>query len=187
MNWRTRLRGWWHRNGPYRHSGQVTFTTTVLDEYNRGEGFQVEWESHNLITNGMKTLLACLFANQSGYSGVQYLAIGSGDPNGDPLNPAAPNVSDTKLTTEIARVPVTISFLDDLGNPTTGTNPSTHVQLQGVFGRGVGTGNNVEFGLFGGNAGGGVNGGGYLLDRVTHPVKVKGAGDERRITIVINF
>lgn len=180
-------RGWWHRHLPYRDSGQIHFTTIIIDEFDRGNGFQVEWEGHNLITTGMKTLLAVLLANQPGYVGVQYMAIGSGDPNGDPLNPAAPNVSDTKLATEVARVPVTVSFLDDLGNPTTGTNPSTHVQIQGVFGEGVGSGNNVEFGLFGGNAGGGVNGGGYLLDRITHPVKYKLSGDVRRITIVINF
>lgn len=182
------LTGWIHRHQFYRHSGKIEFRTHVYveDKLPDGEWCTV-WQGHNLVTIGMKTVLACLFANQAGYSGVQYMVTGSGDPNANLLAPSAPNVSDTKLATETARVPVVISFIDDLGNPTTGTNPSTHVQIQGTFGEGVATGNNVEFGLVGGNAGAGVNGGGYLLDHITHPNKYKESGDTRRITIIIDF
>lgn len=177
--------GWpWRREHV---SGNIPLTTHFYDEFDRGSGFKVEAEGHNLITDGMRTLLAALLANQQGYVGVQYWAVGDGGPNIDLLAPSAPLPTDTSLAREVARVPVTVSFVDDFGKLTAGGALSKHVQIQATFDRGVATGNNVEFGLFGGNASASVAGGGLLLNHVTHPVKVKNTGDIRRLTIIIDF
>jgi hypothetical protein len=172
---------------PQHVSGSINFTTHFYDELFCEDGTYSLDEGSNLITDGMRTVLAALFANQAGYAGVQYWAIGSGPANGDPLNPPAALPTDAALTTEIARVPVTVSFVDDFGNATGGSMLSKHVQVQATFGQGIGTGSNVEFGLLGGNASASVGGTGYLLNHVTHPVKFKNNGDVRRLTIVIDF
>jgi hypothetical protein len=176
-----------HVKERYTKSGHITFTTHFYDEIIQPDGSVEMTEGHNLITDGMRQLLAALFAGQSGYTGVQYWAVGSGPANGDLINPLAPLSTDNRLATETARVPVTISFVDDLGSPTSGLGLSKHVQVQATFGAGISTGTNVEFGLFGGNASASVNGGGLLLNRVTHPMKYKNSGDIRRLTIIIDF
>lgn len=182
---------WWklrqHFFSPnLRVTNAIRFSTRFRDEFDRGNGFVVEGEGHNLITDGMRNVLAALLAGQGGYSGVQYWAVGSGDAGADPLSPPAPSPSDTKLAVETGRVPVTISFVDDFGEATTGNALSKHVKIQAVFDKGIATGQNSEFGLFGGNASGTAESG-ILLNRVTHPLKHKGSGDIRRITIIIDF
>lgn len=160
--------------------------THFVDEWDRGAGFQVEGEGSNLIVLGMRKLLAALLGNQSGYVGVQYWAVGSGPVGGSLTSPAPPTTSDTRLAAELARVPVTIGFVDDFGKATTGGAVSRNLQIQATFGPDVATGDNVEFALFGGTATASADTG-IMLNRVTHPLKTKESWDSRRLTIVLSF
>ncbi len=159
--------------------------THYVDERDDGAGFVVVAEGHNLTTDPLRVLLAALFGGQIGYSGVQFWAVGSGDPSDNPQSPPAPSPTDARLVTEIARVPVAISYLDDLGNPVVG-GVSRHIQVQAVFPQGLATGANTEFGLFGGTATAVANTG-LMIDRVTHPVFNKQSNTTRRITLVFSF
>lgn len=171
--------------------------THFFDEWDRGKGLKVEGEGHNLITNPMRLLIAsALVGDQnyyadsvittSGRKGIQYWAVGSGNPLDDVATPAAPSVTDTKLYAEIARVPITLTYVDNLGNPTVGGATSRSIQVQATFGVNVANGNNIEFGLYGGNATTTADSG-LLLNRVTHPLKYKNTNDIRRLTIVFSL
>lgn len=159
--------------------------THYVDEIVGGDGaVRSRDEGHNLVVAGFARLLAALFQSLNGYAGVQYWAVGSGDPNDNPLTPTAANPLATKLVNEIARVPVTTSFVDELGEPT--ASITNRVRVQATFDPGVGSGNNVEFGLFGGDAAA-TSDSGFLIDLVVHPVKVKLADETRRLTLVFTF
>ena len=160
--------------------------TRYTDEYDDGQGYRLHEAGHNLIVNDCRKLLAALFAGASGYGGVQYWAVGSGDPTDSDAAPAPAAPSDTRLRAEIARVPVTISFLDELGQPMAGAGLSRIVRVQAEFVEGVGTGRNLEFGLFGGNATSVANSG-LLIDRVVHQAKYKESTEARRLTIDFTF
>lgn len=171
--------------------------THFKDEWDRGEGFVLEGEGHNLVTNPMRLLIASALIGEatyfaddvittSGRKGIQYWATGSGNPLDDATNPASPAVTDTRLFAELARVPVSVTFVDDLGNATIGGAASRRIQVQATFGENVATGYNTEFGLFGGNATTATNSG-LLLNRVTHPLKYKNSNDIRRLTLVFSL
>lgn len=160
--------------------------THFTDEYDRGDGWTLHATGHNLIVNDCRKLLAALFASAVGYAGVQYWAVGSGLTTDLDSAPAPASPTDTRLRTEIARVPVTISFLDDLGQPMAGAGLSRVVRVQATFPEGTATGRNLEFGLFGGNATATVNSG-LLIDRVVHQAKYKESTEARRLTIDFTF
>lgn len=160
--------------------------TRYTDEYDAGDGYALHATGHNLIVNDCRKLLAALFAGAAGYGGVQYWAVGSGDPADSDASPTPAAPSDTALRAEIARVPVAVSFLDDLGQPMAGAGLSRVVRVQATFPEGVATGRNLEFGLFGGNATSAANSG-LLLDRVVHQAKYKESTEARRLTIDFTF
>lgn len=160
--------------------------THYTDEYDRGDGWVLHTEGHNLIVNDCRKLLAALFAGATGYAGVQYWAVGSGLATDSDSSPTPASPTDTRLRTEIARVPVTVSYLDDLGQPMAGAGISRVVRVQATFPEGTGTGRNLEFGLFGGNATSTVNSG-LLIDRVVHQAKYKESTEARRLTIDFTF
>ena len=59
-------------------------------------------KSHNLIVDGLYKIITSLLSAKGGYSGLQYSAVGSGNPSWDSELPN-PQTSDTRLTQEIGR------------------------------------------------------------------------------------
>lgn len=124
----------------------------------------------NLIVQGFGVLVAALLAQEQGYEGIQYWAVGQGQATWDSLTPpqrAAKSLySLTALYDEIARVEVVTVYLDanDLEVP----GPTNKIEVRAVFGPTV-SGALREFGLFGGNATTTL-GSGILIDHKAHAI-----------------
>lgn len=109
-------------------------------------------EGHNTVVTTFLKLVTCLLKNQSGYSGIQYWAIGSGASSWDTTLPN-PVASANKLTAEIGRVALTssdIKFLNASFNEV--TTPTNILQIKKTFSESMCNGVWREFGIFGGNA-----------------------------------
>lgn len=126
---------------------------------------------HNLVVNSFLNLVMCLLKKQSGYSGIQYWAIGQGSTSWDSLSdPPTPAVTDTRLTSEIGRVPIAaseIAFLNASYNVV--TTPSNIIQITHTFGTADCNGAWREFGIFGGNATAALNSG-IMINKRNHKV-----------------
>ena len=142
---------------------------------------------HNTVVNTCSNLIACLMKGQSGYSGIQYWAVGSGNPNMSNTNPDTPNVADTKLQAETFRKaikPSDITFLDSGNSPTeTITNK---IQISITFLESEANGELREFGLFGGVATG-TKDSGIMINRKIHPLIYKTSGMRLDRIIRITF
>lgn len=140
--------------------------------------------SHNLVVNSFLTLVMCLLKQESGYSGIQYWAIGSGDSSWDNSLPS-PSVDSTRLTSEIGRVAISsdnIKFLDSDFNeyPT----PTNIIQVSHIFGTGDCNGVWREFGIFGGNATDSANSG-IMINKRHHAIITK--TEEMTIERIMRF
>jgi len=144
------------------------------------------WEK-NLIVVGFSKLVATLFKVEAGYSGLLYWGVGQGSftpglPAVSPWDTMSPSqrasVSTTamyKLYSEIARVgSLVVSYLDVSNNPLTigqfiaAGNTTVKLQIEATFGTSY-SGYFREFGIFGGNANGGLNTG-LMIDHKAHAV-----------------
>lgn len=147
-------------------TGQITdriFKNGVLVEERVG---------HNLVVNSVLKLIMCLLKIQSGYSGIQYWAVGSGASSWDNSLPT-PAVGDTRLTAELGRVkidPSEIVFLDSSYNVS--STPTNIIQITHTFGTGDCNGKWREFGIFGGNATATSNSG-LMINKRNHEVITK--------------
>lgn len=109
-------------------------------------------EGHNTVVTTFLNLVTCLLKNQSGYSGIQYWAVGSGATSWDTTLPA-PAVSSTKLTAEIGRVALTSSNIKFLNSSFAEVSTPTNIlQIKKTFSESMCNGVWREFGIFGGNA-----------------------------------
>lgn len=127
---------------------------------------------HNLIVNSFLKLVMCLIKRQSGYSGIQYWAVGSGDASWDSSIPT-PDENATRLTKELGRVtiqPSEISFLDTSYNVV--STPTNIIQIKHTFGVNDCNGVWREFGIFGGNATASANSG-IMINKRHHAVLTK--------------
>lgn len=109
---------------------------------------------HNMIVNSF-TYLVMAFAKQvPGYSGIQYWAIGSGEPTWDQLATVpSPNADEVKLTNEINRIRIDesdMTFLNADGSVS--SKPTNIIQIKKTFGANDCNGKWREFAIFGGNA-----------------------------------
>lgn len=111
-------------------------------------------ESHNLVVNSFLNLVMCLLKHESGYSGIQYWAIGEGLDTWDDLDEVpSPGLGETTLVKEIGRMPIDPSAIVFLNNDFTEiTTPSNIIQITHTFGVNDCNGKWREFGIFGGNA-----------------------------------
>lgn len=139
--------------------------------YKNGELVE-EIEGHNLVVKSFLNLVMCLLKQQSGYTGIQYWAVGSGASSWD-SNMPTPDIEATRLTFEIGRMPIAaedISFLDADYNKI--STPSNILEVKHIFGTNECNGVWREFGIFGGNATVSSNSG-IMINKRHHAVLTK--------------
>jgi hypothetical protein len=155
----------------------------------RGDVVDVGWRS-NVVVDRCRQLLAAMMKGDAGASGVQFLAVGRGDPAWDLASP--PALASTEQLVDPTPVMLSIaagdmSYLDASGSPVPGPTP----RLQIVVNMPPGTpapdpGESSyplrEFALFGAFATDD-----YMIDYVRHPVINKGSGDSLVRTIRLVF
>ena len=151
----------------------VHMTGDIIDKIYDKDGNLIKViEGHNLVVTPFVKLVMALCKGESGYSGIQYWAIGSGNVEWD-TTPQEPSINASLLTNEIGRVainPDNIKFLlPDLSETDAPTNI---LQIKHTFGVDDCNGEWREFGIFGGNATSDANSG-IMINKRHHPVIVK--------------
>ena len=137
----------------------VKMTGEITDRIFKNGVLVDERHGHNLVVNSFLRLVMCLLKKQSGYTGIQYWAVGSGAASWD-SNMPTPDINATQLTAELGRVAIPASeivFLDSNYDET--ATPTNIIQVKHVFGTADCNGVWREFGLFGGNATSNANSG----------------------------
>lgn len=125
---------------------------------------------HNLVVNSFLNLVMCLVKQQSGYKGIQYWAVGKGSASWDGAEPPAPAITDTRLTSEIGRVPIAASEIVFLNSNYEVVNtPTNIIQISHIFGTADCNGEWREFGIFGGNGTTAANSG-IMINKRHHKV-----------------
>lgn len=150
----------------------VKMVGEITDRIFKNGVFVEERKGHNLVVNSVLKLIMCLLKNQSGYSGIQYWAVGSGASSWDSSMPS-PDVNATRLTTEIGRVAIPSSeivFLDSNNNVS--STPTNIIQITHTFGTADCNGVWREFGIFGGNATATANSG-LMINKRHHAIITK--------------
>lgn len=145
-------------------------------------------EGQNIIVKNIGKLIASLFKIQSGYTGLQYWAVGSGSESWDNVNPTPATENDTQLVNEIGRKaisPSNITYLDEGNQPT--STVTNKIRVTVTFGTGDCNGTWREFAIFGGNATGTRNSG-LAINHKNHSIMVKTAEMtvERQIIFTFN-
>ena len=150
----------------------VKMTGEITDRIFKNGVLVDERHGHNLVVNSFLRLVMCLLKKQSGYTGIQYWAVGSGAASWD-SNMPTPDINATQLTAELGRVAIPASeivFLDSNYDET--STPTNIIQVKHVFGTADCNGVWREFGLFGGNATSNANSG-ILINKRHHAVITK--------------
>jgi hypothetical protein len=139
-------------------------------------GEKTEYRYFNTVVNSCSNLIACLLKGQSGYAGLQYWAVGSGNPSMSNTSPDTPSVTDTKLLAETFRkaiAPTDIAFLDT--NNVVTASVTNKIQVSVTFTESEANGELREFGLYGGNATA-TKDSGIMINRKIHPLIYKTSG-----------
>lgn len=150
----------------------IKMTGQITDRIFKNGVLVEERVGHNLVVNTALNLIMALLKRQSGYSGIQYWAVGSGASSWDSGLPS-PSASDTRLTAEIGRVaidPSEIVFLN--GSLQVSSTPTNIIQITHTFGVNDCNGKWREFGIFGGNATASANSG-IMINKRNHEVITK--------------
>ena len=154
--------------------GRVNMVGEITDRiYKNGELIDVRI-GHNIIVNSFLNLTMALMAGATGYAGIQYWAIGSGNASWD-SDPVDPAENATQLTNEIGRVAIAsseIKFVD--AEYQESATPTNILQIEHSFGANDCNGTWREFGLFGGNATITANSG-IMINKKHHAVLTKTA------------
>ena len=152
----------------------VKMTGEIRDRIFKNGQFVEERVGHNIVVNTFLPLVMSLLKKQTGYSGIQYWAVGSGNASWD-TNMPTPVVTETQLTSEIGRVAIPASEIVFLDSDFEVTNtPTNIIQITHTFGTSDCNGSWREFGLFGGNATTSANSG-YMINKKHHSVLTKTA------------
>ena len=162
----------------------VKMTGQSIDRIFKNGKLVDEIVGHNLVVNSFLNLVMCLLKQQSGYSGVQYWAVGSGASSWD-SNMPTPELTATRLTAEIGRVPITadeLAFLDQ--DYRVVSTPTNILQISHTFGADDCNGVWREFGIFGGNATAVLNSG-IMVNKRHHSVITK--TEEMTIERIMRF
>lgn len=147
-------------------------TGESIDRIYKGGVLVEERVGHNLVVNSFLNLVMCLLKQQSSYSGLQYWAVGSGSASWDTQIPT-PDIGASRLTTEIGRVPLSLSDFAFLNDDYEVSNVPTNIlQISHVFGENDCNGTWREFGIFGGNATPTFNSG-IMINKRHHAVITK--------------
>ena len=162
----------------------VKMTGQSIDRIFKNGKLVDEIVGHNLVVNSFLNLVMCLLKQQSGYTGIQYWAVGSGVPSWDTSMPT-PELTATRLTAEIGRVPITadeLAFLDQ--DYKVVSTPTNILQISHTFGADDCNGVWREFGIFGGNATAVLNSG-IMINKRHHSVITK--TEEMTIERIMRF
>ena len=162
----------------------VKMTGQSIDRIFKNGKLVDEIVGHNLVVNSFLNLVMCLLKQQSGYSGVQYWAVGSGASSWD-SNMPTPELTATRLTAEIGRVPISadeLAFLDQ--DYRVVSTPTNILQISHTFGADDCNGVWREFGIFGGNATAVLNSG-IMVNKRHHSVITK--TEEMTIERIMRF
>ena len=162
----------------------VKMTGQSIDRIFKNGKLVDEIVGHNLVVNSFLNLVMCLLKQQSGYTGIQYWAVGSGAPSWDTSMPT-PELTATRLTSEIGRVPITadeLAFLDQ--DYKVVSTPTNILQISHTFGADDCNGVWREFGIFGGNATAVLNSG-IMINKRHHSVITK--TEEMTIERIMRF
>lgn len=163
---------------------QVHMTGEIIDRIHYADGHVEERVGHNLVVNSFLNLVMCLLKQQNGYKGIQYWAVGSGASSWDASLPN-PDISATKLTSELGRVPIAASEIQFLNsNYNVVTTPTNILQISHTFGPTDCNGVWREFGIFGGNATTAANSG-IMINKRHHAVITK--TEEMTIERIMRF
>lgn len=151
---------------------QVHMTGESIDRIFKNGKLIEEVVSHNLVVNSFLNLVMCLLKNQVNYTGLQYWAVGSGASSWD-SNMPTPDVSATRLTSEIGRVALSSSDFAFLNSDYEVSNTPTNIlQVSHIFEESDCNGVWREFGLFGGNATSTLNSG-IMINKRHHAIITK--------------
>ena len=162
----------------------VKMTGQSIDRIFKNGKLVDEIVGHNLVVNSFLNLVMCLLKQQSGYSGVQYWAVGSGASSWD-SNMPTPELTATRLTAEIGRVPITADELACLDQDyRVVSTPTNILQISHTFGADDCNGVWREFGIFGGNATAVLNSG-LMINKRHHSVITK--TEEMTIERIMRF
>lgn len=162
----------------------VHMTGESIDRIYKGGVLVEERIGHNLVVNSFLNLVMCLLKQQSGYTGLQYWAVGSGASSWDSSMPT-PDIKATRLTSEIGRVAISPSdmvFLNEDYEPV--NTPSNILQITRLFTERECNGVWREFGIFGGNATTSFNSG-IMINKRHHPVLTK--TEEMQVERIMRF
>lgn len=162
----------------------VHMTGESIDRIYKGGVLVEERVGHNLVVNSFLNLVMCLLKQQSGYTGLQYWAVGSGASSWDSSIPT-PDIKATRLTSEIGRVAISPSdmvFLNEDYEPV--NTPSNILQITRLFTERECNGVWREFGIFGGNATTSFNSG-IMINKRHHPVLTK--TEEMQVERIMRF
>ena len=163
---------------------QVHMTGESIDRIHYADGHVEERVGHNRVVNSFLNLVMCLLKQQNGYKGIQYWAVGSGASSWDASLPN-PDISATKLTSELGRVPIAASEIQFLNsNYNVVTTPTNILQISHTFGPTDCNGVWREFGIFGGNATTAANSG-IMINKRHHAVITK--TEEMTIERIMRF
>lgn len=166
----------------------LNMTGHIVDRiYKNGELIDII-EGHNLVVDSFLKLIMSLCKEESGYSGIQYWAIGSGETSWDDNIPN-PEINATRLTSELGRVQIDkseISFVTADGDKS--DTPTNILQIKHIFGADDCNGLWREFGIFGGNATEEANSG-IMINKRHHKLltKTNEMSIERTMTFTLNL
>lgn len=142
--------------------------------YDDGSVEETQWR-HNQIQANAPAIIASSLARfsettlGSGYSTINYLAIGEGSVTWDTTPPAQP-VSDDMLESEQFRkeiIPASFAFIDPSDMETISSVPTRVLQIQVTIERPEANFTHREFGLFGANATSSVDSG-MMFNWIVH-------------------
>lgn len=138
----------------------------------------------NIIVKTASILLASLLKDPSGLSGIQYLAVGTGAPEWNPMSPPPATEDQTQMENEVVRKAFTVCVFID-GEGAVSEVPTNVIDVTTTFEEGELAGVPlVEMGMVGGNATAEAYSG-YLINYRTF--KVINVPATARITFIWRF
>lgn len=123
-------------------------------------------KSHNLIVDDIYKLIAILLGRRTGYTGLQFWAVGKGLDTWSTSNTPDPSEEDTQLVNEIGRVPITRMYHVTESHQET-NKVTNRLAVEVTFGKDDCVGTWREFGIFGGGANAERNSG-IMINHKTH-------------------
>lgn len=159
----------------------------VIDTLIYTDGRKEVRKYHNLVVDNCSKLLASLMLNKSGFKGISYWAVGSGDKSWNNDELPSPLVTDTKLTKETFRKAIpseNIIFLNEHNEPSEEVTNKIQVSIE--FTEEEANGELREFSLWGGDATG-TKDSGIMINRKIHPLITKTNGMKLKRVIRITF